>query len=137
MATDDTYEGWKNRETWALNLWLSNDQALYELTLDRVRDAIRNVDQQDYMSTATYRMTAGEAVKDLWDEITSLNSVDRHGDLRGVSVETLRMVADVGSLWRVDWDEIGQHWLTAAQEDEQGSSDEIGAAWLESLEDQS
>ena len=26
---DTTYNGWKNRETWALNLWFNNDQGLY------------------------------------------------------------------------------------------------------------
>lgn len=26
---DTTYNGWKNRETWALNLWFNNDEGLY------------------------------------------------------------------------------------------------------------
>ena len=26
---DNTYNGWKNRETWALNLWFNNDSDLY------------------------------------------------------------------------------------------------------------
>ena len=29
IENDTTYNGWKNRETWALNLWFNNDQGLY------------------------------------------------------------------------------------------------------------
>ena len=133
MTTDGTYEGWANRETWALNLWLSNDQGLYELTLEHISDVLGEEQADARKWTDEYRASvAGEAVKDLWEEIT-----DPAGDWAPLSDELQQAVRDVGSLWRVDWDEIGQHWLTAAQEDEQGSSDEIGAAWLESLEDQS
>lgn len=31
--TDTTYNGWTNRETWNVNLWLSNSQPRYEAML--------------------------------------------------------------------------------------------------------
>ncbi len=37
--TDRTYNGWSTYETWLVNLWLTNDAALYEALLDDVVNA--------------------------------------------------------------------------------------------------
>lgn len=34
-----TYNGWKNYETWAVNLWLSNDEASYQMVEDIIDEA--------------------------------------------------------------------------------------------------
>lgn len=36
--SDETYQGWANRETWAFNLHWSNDQGFYNETLEQAQD---------------------------------------------------------------------------------------------------
>ena len=40
--SDEGYNGWKNYPTWAVNLWLTNDQGSEEWALDITRAAIDN-----------------------------------------------------------------------------------------------
>jgi hypothetical protein len=113
--TDDTYNGWTNRETWALDLVLSNDQGLYEMTRERVSDAVEayteGYEQGDGLNlNDVLPRIAGEAVKEFWDEITDPDE----GLMTAENI--LAMVRDVGSEYRVDWDEIGRHWLPETDE---------------------
>ena len=36
--TDKKHSGWTNYETWNVNLWLSNDEGLYQALLKAVKD---------------------------------------------------------------------------------------------------
>lgn len=38
METQEKYNGWKNYETWLLHLNLSNEQGLYEMVFEWVKD---------------------------------------------------------------------------------------------------
>lgn len=119
MSTDDTYQGWKNRETWALNLWLTNDQGLYEMTRERVSQALAAAILPGWaVGTAPGEFdvkrwkarAAGEAVKDFYDELTDPSE----GLMTPENI--LVMVKDVGSDYRVDWDEIGAYWISDLDE---------------------
>ena len=109
---DETYEGWANCETWSLNLWLTNDQGLYEMTRERVADAKASyVPQFDFSPKECPPWVAGEAVKAFWEELTDPSEGLLTAD------KALEMVRDVGSEWRIDWDEIGQAFLASLDED--------------------
>lgn len=97
QATDDTYNGWTNRETWALMLHINNDEGLqseaHELSADRGPHA--------------YADALETWVSDLF---TPSYWADEYGCPMPEGVESMR--SDVGSLWRVDWVECSTSLLS-------------------------
>lgn len=83
-----TYEGWHNRETWAVNLWLNNDEPTY----NEARYIARN------------RATVYESEQDL-AEYTENQVLDR---LVGGECPPASLALDLlqGALGSVDWREI-------------------------------
>ena len=95
INTPETYNGWKNYPTWAVNLWLSNDQGLYEVIRENIETIratgdpeTRRVDTADYIKETTIEMV----LPDLGGSLTA--------DLLGYSVAM------------VDWFEIADAWLS-------------------------
>jgi len=81
MTNDEKYNGWTNRETWLVNLWLG-----------------------DYLTETaeeTGRGFTADEVREHVEEIT-FNSLD---------LPTSGFIADIigGSMARVNWQEIAEH----------------------------
>jgi len=85
------YEGWENYQTWATSLWFSNDQGLYEIALDAVRQARGNpIELQTIMK---------DTFEELFEEQLDIPS-GPVSDILGHAVQC------------IDWREISQHWAT-------------------------
>lgn len=92
------YEGWANRETWAFMLNVNNEQDVQNLAHREVRRCIAN----GYHPTAV-----GEHVaKWLYDWLDDL--IDESVAFRS---EAMRILREVGSWWRIDYAEIGEHFV--------------------------
>jgi len=48
MGSD--YNGWQNYETWAVNLWLENDQGTYEYWREMAREVWRDAEATDILT---------------------------------------------------------------------------------------
>lgn len=104
-----TYEGWSNRETWAVALHVDNDQGLYAWKNELLRPFIL---RQDCVVSENGKRelvsNCADAIKS-WVEEELFN---HDSDCCILDSAEGRMMRDeIGSLWRIDWRELANHWL--------------------------
>ena len=110
----DEYEGWSNHETWAANLWLANDQSLYEVVREEALRAVDEADDPEPGGPFTLRTIA---THDLADWLEQTFEEFAHGDGEDDYVPSpgiYKMLEDIGSLYRVDWHEVADGWIVDA-----------------------
>lgn len=98
----EEYNGWSNRETWAVNLHLSNNQRWYQGAIDAVA-------AQLHTDPDTSSVYMGDVLREYW-------KVDIFCDTDLELEWEVMVMRDVGSEWRVDWTEIAEHWIVDTKE---------------------
>ena len=101
----EQYNGWTNRETWATKLHLDNDQSLNEYAWEYAR-------QWEEAREEKMVWELGETLKN-WveDDLLTLENVAGNRDL-------WLMLTDIGSLYRVNWQEIAQTYAEELAQEE-------------------
>lgn len=93
--TDEGYNGWKNYPTWAVHLWLTNDESSYDDCLRTAGDAIRH--------SETPRVYLADTLKESTEENMpgphELDGGSMYRDLLGYALDC------------VDWFEIADAFL--------------------------
>ena len=101
----ETYSGWTNRETWALMLWINNDEGL----LDMAHEYIAGYTREAKIENLTY-----ETFKALqeWTEsmFTRSGYVETFGDTWPDSLADI--AEDIGSLYRINYYECAESILS-------------------------
>ena len=94
------YNGWTNRETWAVMLHINNDQGLQEKALAIARECLEDD------TTYEFELAIQDWVSELLDFDYWVDTFDAPMP-RGI----VAMLQDVGSLWRVNWREAAESLL--------------------------
>ena len=106
---DETYNGWTNRETWAWNLLVSNDEYLQEHFVEVLVAQRKELEKQSVGDLRATKYRVGDWLEDAFDEYLS------EDDELSRPVE-LAFRREVGSFWRINWAEIGEHYITMMDE---------------------
>src|SRR5438093_144751 len=102
-----TYNGWSNRETWAVNLWIINDQCSYFRWRNRTNELLGESPSRELI-----RATLAEEIRDVIEEECAIRKGGLAADLMN------------GALVEVDWREIAQAFLDEADGNTGGVSEE-------------
>jgi hypothetical protein len=98
----EEYNGWSNRETWATALHINNDQYLYETANDYTRQEIGGHDEGEEINSYYLGQTLRSWIE---DDLLTLENISGNQGL-------FSMLTDIGSLYRVDWTEIADSFLS-------------------------
>lgn len=107
-ATGKTeYNGWRNYETWAVNLWLDNEEPTYEHARTLARQALADANDRSEVVESVGIDRDSSAVSNLADKISGWVGRELLPDLGPT------LAADLLNAARseVDWYEIAEHLL--------------------------
>lgn len=91
--SEETYEGWTNKETWAVKLHWDNNQADYSFFTQQAKEFKEE----------------GKSVIDFSDFLKEQLEEIQETVFNGEGTEEARnLLRDVGSIWRVNYDEIAK-----------------------------
>ncbi len=90
------YNGWTNRETWATALHIDNDEGLLAPILEvaQLHDNLYDL---------------ADEIRDFIEEVLDFDNVSTNRN-------AFSMLTDIGSLYRVNWQEIAQNLLDNVKE---------------------
>lgn len=109
--TEQEYNGWTNRETWATMLHIDNDEGLQLNAYDMAKEQIKNHDEGEEINP----YFLGEQIKEYIEEVLDWENVQSNRD-------AFLMLTDIGSLYRVNWREIAEALLDNVREEVEASA---------------
>lgn len=107
MCEDTKYSGWKNRETWLVNLWFGNEKGSWSWWNEQAREIVSNVFE-------TWEPEYGWQTRE--NEAGSRLAEEMKEQVEDIAYETLGeagLLYDLlsGAIGWVDWLEVAENWL--------------------------
>jgi hypothetical protein len=97
------YNGWTNRETWAVNLWLTNDYGMCK-DLEIYFQELHQDGDEVIETTPEMMRNYADYLESYVGELLEFENLNR---------TTYSMLTDIGSLYRVNWREIAEGFAEA------------------------
>lgn len=100
-----TYNGWKNYETWAVALWLDNDAGSQEYWREATREVwetaldSKQVREWKFSREDAARILLADRLKDEVEEGNPVTEASLYADLMNAAIS------------EVDWQEIAEHYV--------------------------
>jgi hypothetical protein len=144
MTETERYNGWANRETWAVALHINNDRGWQESVRETVRNAVEGIQQDppawldpSELTDVYYANRAGDIIRENVEETLEPYHIDENGAPYELTESQWLALQGIGSLWRVDWRELGARFLEDLGE-EDGVTEEVvcdrhGGQWGDDL----
>jgi hypothetical protein len=99
MSEHERYNGWTNYETWCLNIWIDNDQYLYERKAELIREVSIHYDDKQVYELSLLLESMVEELKEGVLEVGLLS------DLLG------------GAIGKINFYELAEHYWEDFNED--------------------
>ena len=114
MNTD--YNGWTNRETWATALHINNDQWLQETAEEYAIQSWASHAEEEEGRYACASDCLAESIENwITEDLLTLENIAGNQGL-------FSMLTDIGSLYRVNWREIAESFLSYILENEKANA---------------
>ncbi len=120
MTTDNTYNGWRNVETWRVQLHLANDEATAR-TATGIAFLYVTRFQRWPPLRSDFPETFAQWLREYVEERMGV------GETGGTTFEMLSRDWVEGLLSKVDWDQLAAHWLDVGRGDAKQRGVGIGA----------
>jgi hypothetical protein len=101
----EKFNGWSNRETWAAMLHINNDEYLQDTALDYARATSLKYDLEDENDKTRAVVFLSNTLRSwLEDDLLTRDNIAGNESL-------FLMLTDIGSLYRVDYEEMAEAFL--------------------------
>ena len=97
---NEEYNGWSNRETWCMNLWITNEPYWDESCAGMTQENLKAYPNDT--RTAILNVIAEEFHEFFEDEFSHENVKDNEN--------LYNVVREIGSFHRINWHEIAEHY---------------------------
>jgi hypothetical protein len=112
---DTKYNGWSNYETWAVNLWMSNDAGSDEYFREMAQE-VYDESEEELRHDETVLFTRDEVATRVLSDRLKDHFEEQQGELVGVTGVFSDLLT--AALGEVDWHEIAEHYVCDVDKEE-------------------